>query len=140
MAYILWAGREGGGGRTKEGLDNSIVLVVACQGGRGLFGCRWGWVVVGDKGHGTTRPWTGLAVDMLRAGAGQNPYSTTYLAVNDMERPEHNQATEELISPRTNQENGHRGMSLPLPDHFPGHHLPKHTQIGKQEPTKAVPE
>lgn len=39
VAYILWAGRGAGSGRTKEGLDNSIVLGVACQGGRGLFGC-----------------------------------------------------------------------------------------------------
>lgn len=51
VAYILWVARVRGGGTTKEGLDNSIVLGVACRGGRGLSVCRWGWVCrLGTKG------------------------------------------------------------------------------------------
>lgn len=100
VAYILWVARVRGGGTTKEGLDNSIVLGVACRGGRGLSVLSMVvGVPVGDKGDVIRRSWTGLAVDMLRAGAGQSPYSPTYLAVNAMEKPEHGHVTEELISP-----------------------------------------
>lgn len=100
VAYILWVARVRGGGTTKEGLDNSIVLGVACRGGRGLSVLSMGvGVPVGDKGDVIRRSWTGLAVDMLRAGAGKSPYSPTYLAVNAMEKPKHGHVTEELISP-----------------------------------------